>query len=132
MKSRNGSGHVLLLASELSLILCLVWALAWEPGQHHTTPHPRLPSACCCPQLLVHPPHRKEEPMKHAGLTAAEPHVDVHINLCPDHRYHLQIGNVCLHLCLQDFRRLAQAVREAAELNSPTGATTASAKEGGH
>jgi hypothetical protein len=42
-------------------------------------------------------------------------HTEVHIDLCPNDSLHITIGNICLHLCQQDFLQLAQAVREATE-----------------
>jgi hypothetical protein len=42
-----------------------------------------------------------------------EAHIDAHIDLCPDHSFHLKVGNVCLHLCRKDFLQLARAVAGA-------------------
>ncbi len=40
-------------------------------------------------------------------------HTEVHIDLCPNDSLHITIGNICLHLCQEDFLQLARAVREA-------------------
>jgi hypothetical protein len=52
-----------------------------------------------------------------------ELHAEVHIDLCPDDVLHVKIGNICLHLCRQDFLQLAQAVRAAADQLTAAGAT---------
>lgn len=47
--------------------------------------------------------------------TDEDVHVDVYIDLCPNDVLHIKIGNLCLHLCRQDFLQLAQAVQQTAE-----------------
>lgn len=39
-------------------------------------------------------------------------HTEVHIDLCPNDSLHITIGNICLHLCQEDFFQLARAVRD--------------------
>jgi len=56
----------------------------------------------------------------------------VHIALCPDDVLHLTVGNVCLHLCRQDFLRLAQALSEAAAQMTAADATPKATKESLH
>jgi len=46
-------------------------------------------------------------------------HIEAHIDLCPDHSFHLKVGNVCLHLCQEDFLQLAHAIARAAEQLPP-------------
>jgi len=62
--------------------------------------------------------------MKWRHATDEELHVDVHVDLCPDHSLHIQINNVCLHLCQKDFLQLAQAVKNTADQILTAQATT--------
>jgi hypothetical protein len=57
----------------------------------------------------------KEDSMKWWYATDEELHVEVHIDFCPDHSLHIQINNVCLHLCQKDFLQLARAVKNTAD-----------------
>lgn len=66
--------------------------------------------------------------MKWRPATDEELHVDVHIDLCPDHSLHIQINNVCLHLCQKDFLQLAQAVKNTADRLLTAQATTGATK----
>jgi hypothetical protein len=59
-------------------------------------------------------------------------HVEVHIDLCPNDVLHIKIGNICLHLCRQDFLQLAQAVQHTAEQITRSPAVSKLAKENTH
>jgi hypothetical protein len=48
-----------------------------------------------------------------------EAHIEAHIDLCPDHSFHMKVGNVCLHLCRKDFLQLARAIVRAVEQLPP-------------
>jgi hypothetical protein len=62
---------------------------------------------------VVANPIPKEEFMTRPKPATGALHAEVHIDLCPNDSLHITIGNICLHLCQQDFLQLAQAVQEA-------------------
>jgi len=66
--------------------------------------------------------------MKWRHTTNEELHVNVHVDLCPDHSLHIQIDNICLHLCQKDFLQLAQSVKQAADQVVTAQATSGTAK----
>ena len=51
--------------------------------------------------------------MQWQASQSSESHIEAHIDLCPDHSFHMKVGNVCLHLCRKDFLQLARAVARA-------------------
>lgn len=61
-----------------------------------------------------------------------EVHVEVHIDLCPNDVLHIKIGNICVHLCRQDFLQLVQAVQHTAEQITRSRAVSKLAKEHMH
>jgi hypothetical protein len=69
--------------------------------------------------------------LKH-HTTDEEVHVDVHIDLCPNDVLHIKIGNLCLHLCQQDFLQLAHAVKQTADRIAVSGTVRKLAKENMH
>lgn len=61
-----------------------------------------------------------------------ESHVEAHIDLCPDHRFHMKVGNVCLHLCRKDFLQLARAIVRAVEQLPPADGMNETEKDNLH
>ena len=45
--------------------------------------------------------------------TGEQFHVEAHVDVCADHTLHIQIGNLCLHVCQRDFLQIAKAVNAA-------------------
>ncbi len=53
--------------------------------------------------------------MSWSSAQHGEAHIEAHVDLCPDHKLHMKVGNIGLHLCRKDFLQLAQAIVKAVE-----------------
>ncbi|MCS6926264.1 MAG: hypothetical protein NZ578_10245 [Candidatus Binatia bacterium] len=116
-KGKRDFGQFSLLFSELSMIVFLFWALTVEGGKQErkSTIFERAPALFSSNTFARHTNSPKELSMLNPPHTDKEVHVEVHIDLCPNDVLHIKIGNICLHLCRQDFLQLAQAVQHTAE-----------------
>lgn len=115
MSNRPDFCRLSVLVFEFAMIGFLCWALARD--RLGTAP-PQLPKELSESRIsfsAIANPHPEEEPMLRRYPMADVLHTEVHIDLCPNDSLHITIGNICLHLCQQDFLQLAQAVLEATE-----------------
>jgi hypothetical protein len=107
-------GWVSLLFSGVSVLTFFMWLVLASPT---STPRARgspqvelnpTPVSLICPRQFV-----KENVMQGQASQSGDSHIEAHIDLCPDHSFHMKVGNVCLHLCRKDFLKLARAVARA-------------------
>lgn len=133
-KGKRDFGRFSLLFSELSMIVFLFWALTVEGGKQErkSTIFERAPALFSPNTFAIHTNSPKELSMLNPHPADEEVHVEVHIDLCPNDVLHIKIGNICLHLCRQDFLQLAQAVQHTAEQIAVSGTVRKLAKENLH
>jgi hypothetical protein len=133
-KGKRDFGRFSLRFSELSMIVFLFWALTVESGKQERkyTTFERAPARFSSHTFARHTNSPKELSMLKHHPTDEEVHVEVHIDLCPNDVLHIKIGNICLHLCRQDFLQLAQAVQHTAEQITRSRAVSKLAKDNMH
>ena len=137
-QSRFLSAHTILLLSEYSLIVFLLWAVAVEQTKS-TRPlvsqrseasempltsvaHAALPSHSSPGQHM--PMQWQCQPAEAPGQWSGVTQVD----LCPDPGVPIQIGTLRLHVCQHDFFQIAQAVN-AVVAHLPAAETTTTLSE---
>ena len=133
-KGKRDFGWFSLLFSELSIIVFLFWALTVEGGKHerHSPIFKSVPTLLSSHPVVMHSNSHKEMSMLKHHPADEEIHIDVHIDLCPSDVLHIKIGNICLHLCRQDFLQLAQAVQQTAKQITGSREVSKLAKENMH
>src|SRR5687768_4049178 len=122
-------GRVSLLFSGASVLAFFLWLLLAAPT---STPRardgPRRDLTATAVSLSWQPQLGKENVMQWQPSQHGESHIEAHVDLCPDHSFHMKIGNVCLHLCRKDFLQLARAVAQAVT-QLPSGDVVAKAEK---
>jgi hypothetical protein len=133
-RRKRDFGWFSLLFSELSMIVFLFWALTVESGKQERkySIFERVPAVFSSNTFAIQTNSPKELSMLKHHTTDEAVHVEVHIDLCPNDVLHIKIGNICLHLCRQDFLQLAQAVQHTAEQITRSPAVSKLAKENTH
>lgn len=115
MSNRPDFCHLSVLVSEFSMIGFLCWALAADRLGTTKQQSPKEVSASRVFCDIITDPTRKEEFIAWQNPMTGALRTEVHTDLCPNDSLHITVGNICLHLCQQDFPQLAPAAREAME-----------------
>ena len=127
------SARVMLLLSEYSLIVFLLWAVAVEQtkstrpsvSQRYGAAERSLSSVAhaALPSHLSPGQHMPTQWQCQPAETSGQFHGVTQVDLCPDPGVPIQIGTLRLHVCQHDFFQIAQAIN-AAVAHFPVAETT--------
>ena len=117
------SARAILLLSEYSLIVFLLWAVAVEQTKSTRPSVGQQPGAidrsltsvahAALPSHLSPGQHRPTQWQCQPTEISGQFHGVTQVDLCPDPGVPIQIGTLRLHVCQRDFFQIAQAVNAA-------------------
>ena len=128
----NGTGQFVLVASEVGVILFLLYALSSESAGQKEEGQVAVRRKVGAPRavvLLIRPTPPTEKTMRGHPNANESLRADVHVDLRRADIIHLKIDNVRLHLCHHDLSRLTHALEWAAERVVAAGAASGTAGE---